>query len=136
MSSLFLILFDSMFVCVVLENFDMENFTMMDCDLGSFDSVKHFVDELKEFKSGKPLDRLVCNAAVYQPTLSEAKWTVDGFEQQMQINFLSHFLMTSLLMNDLKEAEKARVIMVGSVTGNDNTVGGGGVYPIANLRGN
>ena len=27
-----------------------------------------------------------------------------------------------------------RVIMVGSVTGNDNTVGGGGVYPIADLH--
>ena len=26
------------------------------------------------------------------------------------------------------------MIMVGSVTGNDNTVGGGGVYPIADLR--
>lgn len=113
----------------------MDNFTMMDCDLASFDSVKKFVEEFQTFKGGKPLDRLVCNAAVYQPSLNEAKWTVDGHEQQMQINFLSHFLMTSLLMNDLKEAEKARVIMVGSVTGNDNTVGGGGVYPIANLRG-
>jgi len=27
-----------------------------------------------------------------------------------------------------------RVILVGSVTGNDNTVGGGGVYPIADLK--
>ncbi len=34
----------------------------------------------------------------------------------------------------MREAQKARVIMVGSVTGNDNTVGGGGVYPIADLR--
>lgn len=31
------------------------------------------------------------------------------------------------------KAVKPRVLMVGSVTGNDNTVGGGGVYPIANL---
>lgn len=34
----------------------------------------------------------------------------------------------------MRAAEKPRVITVGSVTGNDNTVGGGGVYPIANLR--
>ena len=27
-----------------------------------------------------------------------------------------------------------RVTMVGSVTGNDNTVGGGGVYPVADLK--
>lgn len=34
----------------------------------------------------------------------------------------------------MKGADKPRVITVGSVTGNDNTVGGGGVYPTANLR--
>jgi protochlorophyllide reductase len=34
----------------------------------------------------------------------------------------------------MKEAEDPRLIMVGSVTGNDNTVGGGGVYPIADLK--
>lgn len=32
------------------------------------------------------------------------------------------------------ESNEARVVMVGSVTGNDNTVGGGGVYPIADLH--
>ena len=31
-------------------------------------------------------------------------------------------------------AEDPRIITVGSVTGNDNTVGGGGVYPIADLK--
>ena len=34
----------------------------------------------------------------------------------------------------MKESPDPRVIMVGSVTGNDNTVGGGGVYPIADLK--
>lgn len=52
----------------------------------------------------------------------------------MQINFLSHFLMISKLLDGMKEAPDPRVIMVGSVTGNDNTVGGGGVYPIADLK--
>lgn len=116
------------------EEFDMSSFTMMKCDLASFTSVRSFVSELLEFKSGKPLDRLVCNAAVYQPSLDTAKYTEDEIEQQLQINHLSHFLLTSLLINDMREATKPRVIMVGSVTGNDNTVGGGGVYPIADLR--
>jgi len=31
-------------------------------------------------------------------------------------------------------APDPRVVLVGSVTGNDNTVGGGGVYPIADLK--
>jgi hypothetical protein len=30
--------------------------------------------------------------------------------------------------------DSPRVTLVGSVTGNDNTVGGGGVYPIADLK--
>jgi protochlorophyllide reductase len=37
-------------------------------------------------------------------------------------------------MPEMKEALNPRMIMVGSVTGNDNTVGGGGVYPVADLR--
>jgi hypothetical protein len=38
------------------------------------------------------------------------------------------------MLDDMTEAKDPRVIMVGSVTGNDNTVGGGGVYPIADLK--
>ena len=45
----------------------------MKCDLASFKSVREFSDNLKEYLSGRPLDRLVCNAAVYQPTLSVAQ---------------------------------------------------------------
>jgi len=82
-----------------LDGFDSKSFTAMHCDLGSFDSVRSFVKELQDFKSGKPLDRLVCNAAVYQPTLDYAKYTVDNIEQQMQTNFLSHFLLSSLLVS-------------------------------------
>ena len=52
----------------------------------------------------------------------------------MQVNYLSHFLMVSLLLPDLQRAPDPRVVLVGSVTGNDNTVGGGGVYPIADLK--
>lgn len=37
-------------------------------------------------------------------------------------------------MPALMAARDPRVVMVGSVTGNDNTVGGGGVYPIADLH--
>ena len=112
----------------------MSSFTAMEIELNSYESVRSFCKELDKFKVGKPIDRLVCNAAVYQPSLPYAKWSVDGHEQQMQINFLSHFLMISLLMEDMAKATDPRVVMVGSVTGNDNTVGGGGVYPIADLK--
>lgn len=125
---------DKMNLVAEEEGFDPNLFTVMKCDLQSFKSVRDFAEDLKELTAGQPLDRLVCNAAVYQPSLPTAKWTEDGFEQQLQTNHLSHFLLCSLLLNNMRKAEKPRVIMVGSVTGNDNTVGGGGVYPIANLR--
>jgi len=125
---------DKMEAVAEIDNFDMENFTPMYCELNDFSSVKKFCKDLDAFKLTKPIDRLICNAGVYQPSLDYAKWSKDGHEQTMQINFLSHFLMTSLLMEDMKYAADPRVIFVGSVTGNDNTVGGGGVYPIADLH--
>ncbi|KAG8461206.1 hypothetical protein KFE25_002395 [Diacronema lutheri] len=117
-----------------IDEFDPASFTPMHLELNSFESVRAFCDQLYDFKGAKHVDRLICNAAVYQPSLPYAKWSVDGHEQQMQINYLSHFLMISKLMPDLAKAPDPRVILVGSVTGNDNTVGGGGVYPIADLK--
>lgn len=116
------------------DGFDPDSFTAMHVELNDFSSVRKFVDELKDWKGGKHIDRLVCNAGVYQPSLPYAKWSADGHEQTMQINYLSHFLLTSLLLEDLAQAPEPRCIYVGSVTGNDNTVGGGGVYPIADLK--
>ena len=125
---------DKMDLVAEIEGFDKELFTPMHLELNSFASVRKFCEELDAFKLTKPLDRLICNAGVYQPSLPSAKWSEDGHEQTMQINFLSHFLMVSLLMPDMARAPEPRVVLVGSVTGNDNTVGGGGVYPIADLK--
>mmetsp|Transcript_16867 Transcript_16867/g.24704 ORF Transcript_16867/g.24704 Transcript_16867/m.24704 type:complete len:568 (+) Transcript_16867:156-1859(+) len=125
---------DKMEAVAEVDGFDMSSFTPMECELNSFESVKDFCNNLKEFKKSKPVDRLICNAGVYQPSLDYAKWSIDGHEQTMQINYLSHFLMISELMEDMTKASDPRITLVGSVTGNDNTVGGGGVYPIADLK--
>ena len=117
-----------------VDGFDLENFTPMYCEMNSFESVRQFCKNVDEFRGDKPLDRLVCNAGIYQPSLPYAKWSADGHEQTMQTNFLSHFLMISELMTSMEGSPDPRVTMVGSVTGNDNTVGGGGVYPIADLH--
>eukprot|EP00538_Stauroneis_constricta_P011407 CAMPEP_0119546770 /NCGR_PEP_ID=MMETSP1352-20130426/1039_1 /TAXON_ID=265584 /ORGANISM="Stauroneis constricta, Strain CCMP1120" /LENGTH=660 /DNA_ID=CAMNT_0007591497 /DNA_START=55 /DNA_END=2037 /DNA_ORIENTATION=+ len=113
---------------------NMKHFTPMHCELNSFESVRNFCQQVNDFRLTKPIDRLICNAGVYQPSLEYAKWSKDNHEQTMQINFLSHFLMTSILLEGMLDSTDARVTMVGSVTGNDNTVGGGGVYPIADLH--
>lgn len=101
--------------------------------LARFDSVRKFAKDLKALKSGKPLDSLVCNAAVYLPARDYPTFTPDGIEESLQINHLSHFLLISLLIDDLRKAKDPRCVIVGSITGNTNTIGGAFVFPRANL---
>ena len=63
----------------------------------------------------------------------QPKYTADGHEEQLQINHLSHFLLCSLLLPEMSKVKGARMIIVGSITGNSNTVGGGLVLPLADL---
>ena len=49
------------------------------------------------------------------------------------VNHLGHFLLCNLLIDDMAKAKGARLCIVGSITGNTNTVGGGLVYPQADL---
>jgi len=109
------------------------SFTTMKLELGSLQSVRDFVANLKAFKSARPLTHLICNAAVYRPTDPKPAWTDDGFEMSMGVNHFGHFLLVNLLLDDMSKAKGARVCIVGSITGNSNTVGGGLVYPRADL---
>jgi NAD(P)-dependent dehydrogenase (short-subunit alcohol dehydrogenase family) len=52
------------------ENFDKSKLVVAELDLASFDSTRKFASKIKTYTKGKPLDKLVCNAAVYQPALS------------------------------------------------------------------
>jgi NAD(P)-dependent dehydrogenase (short-subunit alcohol dehydrogenase family) len=67
---------------------------------------------LQAFKSNFPVDALVCNAATYQPATPEPRYTVDGIEESLQINHLSHFLLCSLLIDDVKKSSDPRMIVV------------------------
>jgi len=114
-------------------NFPEGSYTVMKLELANLQSVRDFVANLKAFKSARPVNNLICNAAVYKPTDPEPAWTDDGFEMSMGVNHLGHFLLVNLLLKDMKKAKEARVCIVGSITGNTNTVGGGLVYPRADL---
>uniref|UniRef100_A0A3B4WU52 Protochlorophyllide reductase n=1 Tax=Seriola lalandi dorsalis TaxID=1841481 RepID=A0A3B4WU52_SERLL len=61
------------------------------------------------------------------------RFTDEGYEMSFGVNHLSHFLLLQLLMPDLKKAKDARVCIVGSVTGNKNTVAGSLVKPVADV---
>merc|ERR1719213_539246 len=109
------------------------DYVAMKLELASLASVRDFVQNLNLFLPARPINHLICNAAVYRPTDPEPAWTDDGFEMSLGVNHLGHFLLVQLLLPDLKRAKDARLCMVGSITGNNNTIGGGLVYPRAEV---
>jgi len=109
------------------------DYLAMKLELGSFQSVKDFADNLKAFTPARPINHLICNAAVYRPADPAPAWTDDGYEMSVGVNHLGHFLLLQLLLPTLRRAKNARVCIVGSITGNSNTIGGGLVYPRAEI---
>ncbi|KAK2839648.1 hypothetical protein Q5P01_013388 [Channa striata] len=82
-------------------------------DLASLQSVRQFVQSFK--KRGLPLNILVNNAGIM--LVPEGR-TEDGFEQHFGVNYLGHFLLTWLLLDNLKASGKcpnfSRVVNVSS----------------------
>ena len=116
-----------------------ENYSIMDIDLASLDSVRQFVNNFRQ--SGKSLDALVCNAAVYLPLLKEPARSPDGYELSVATNHLGHFLLCNLMLEDLKTSSHAepRLIILGTVTANPKELGGKIPIPappdLGNLKG-
>mmetsp|Transcript_40449 Transcript_40449/g.114539 ORF Transcript_40449/g.114539 Transcript_40449/m.114539 type:complete len:414 (-) Transcript_40449:196-1437(-) len=113
------------------EGYPRDAYSIYHLELKSKDSVHAFV---KKFRgSRRTLDVLCCNAAVYLPNQPGPTMGDYGYEESLTVNHLSHFLMVNLMIKDLKQAKEPRCIIVGSITGNTNTVGGGAVHPHADL---
>ncbi len=93
----------------------------MHLDLACLDSVRSFVDNFRA--SGRPLDVLVCNAAIYLPTAKEPSFTADGFEMSVGTNHLGHFLLASLLLEDLEKKSKAKQVGPEAQSALNNTWG-------------
>mmetsp|Transcript_44161 Transcript_44161/g.53048 ORF Transcript_44161/g.53048 Transcript_44161/m.53048 type:complete len:285 (-) Transcript_44161:731-1585(-) len=79
------------------------SYSVLKLELASLKSVRNFVDNLKAFKSARPLTHLICNAAVYRPTEPEPAFTDDVFELTLRINHLGHFLLVNLLLDNMKK---------------------------------
>lgn len=110
------------------------DYQAVELQLASLQSVKDFATDLKRsLPSGRGVDRLVCNAAVYLPTDPNPRFTDDGFEMSLGVNHLGHFLLVQLLLPQLQRAKDSRCCIVGSVTGNKNTVAGSLVKPVADV---
>jgi protochlorophyllide reductase len=101
-----------------------ESYSIMHIDLGSLDSVRKFVRDFRA--TGKSLDALVCNAAVYLPLLKQPMRSPEGYELSVATNHFGHFLLCNLLLEDLKagSAPEKRLIILGTVTANSKELGG------------
>lgn len=68
-------------------------------DLASLESIRQFARRFKA--SGLPLDALVNNAGVMFGDYTKTK---EGFEMQLGVNHLGHFLLTNLLLDPLEKS--------------------------------
>jgi len=89
---------------VLTGNFNVE---AMHLDLSSFASIEKFVQEFQQRKL--PLHILINNAAIVCPY----RTTADGFEVQFETNYLGPYLLTRLLLENLKET-RGRIVIVSS----------------------
>ncbi|XP_005413422.1 PREDICTED: retinol dehydrogenase 13 isoform X1 [Chinchilla lanigera] len=79
-------------------------------DLASLRSVREFAARILEEE--ERVDILINNAAVMRCP----HWvTEDGFEMQLGVNHLGHFLLTNLLLDKLKASAPSRVINLSSL---------------------
>lgn len=79
-------------------------------DFTSFKEVTKMAEEIINRYAN--LDVLIDNAGVY---MHEKVITPDGFETTFQVNHLSHFLLTNLLFDLLKNSVHSRIIIISSV---------------------
>ena len=79
------------------------------CDLASLDSIRAFATEF--IQEHDTLDVLINNAGVLTIKRQE---TQDGFEMQLGVNHLGHFLLTNLLLDLILDAEAGRIVNVSS----------------------
>lgn len=96
-------------VMEIIEQSGNQDIHLLIADLSNQRMVRQAADEFKE-KFNK-LDVLINNAAVFLPKRSE---TEDGIETTFATNYLSHFLLTNLLLDLLEVSGEGRVINVAS----------------------
>jgi len=78
-------------------------------DLMDLSSIRTFTKTFK--KNHNRLDLLINNAGIMIPPFQKTK---DGFESQMGVNYLSHFLLTGLLIDVLNATPHARAVTLSS----------------------
>ena len=78
-------------------------------DLASLAQIRRLVTVFKQRYDH--LDVLINNAGI---VMSERVLTQDGYESAFQVNYLSQFFLTMLLLDELKKSKQGRIINLGS----------------------
>ena len=118
-----------------LTDSEMKNIHFIEIDLSDLDDVRNGCREiLKKFK--KPINSIICNAAVYKPRLRKPERSAQGFENSMAVNHFGHFLLIDRLLENILSSEKEivlngkttkfkpRITVLGTVTANYSELGG------------
>lgn len=101
-----------------------DSYKILHIDTASLQSVRQFVQDFRA--TGRSLDALVCNAAIYMPLIKEPLRSPEGYELTVATNHLGHFLLCNLMLEDLKKspASDRRLVILGTVTHNPDELGG------------
>ncbi|XP_037043902.1 retinol dehydrogenase 12-like isoform X1 [Bradysia coprophila] len=94
----------------IIEKTGNTNIFNRELDLASLDSIRSFARKFIEEE--KRLDILINNAGVMAIPKSLTK---DGFEMQIGVNHMGHFLLTNLLLDMLKASSPSRIINLSSI---------------------
>ncbi len=118
-----------------LTDSEIKNIHFIEIDLSDLEDVRNGCSEiLKKFE--KPINSIICNAAVYKPRLRKPERSPQGFENSMAVNHFGHFLLINLLLDNILSSEKEidlngrttkfkpRITVLGTVTANYSELGG------------
>ncbi|XP_027923626.1 short-chain dehydrogenase TIC 32, chloroplastic-like isoform X1 [Vigna unguiculata] len=99
----------------ILKQIPTAKVDVMKLDLSSMASVHHFADEFNS--TSLPLNILINNAGICAPPFMLSE---DNIELQFAINYLGHFLLTNLLLDNMKKTTReskiqGRIINVSSM---------------------
>jgi len=95
----------------ILKKYSDAQVTPMKVDLSSLRDVRQFAEDFKN--RFDRLDLLINNAGIM---MSPYKITEDGFENQLATNFIGHFALTGLLLQQLLKTPDSRVVTLSSLS--------------------
>lgn len=93
----------------IMERTDNRQVRLYLCDLSLLSQVRRLASHIRQ--DFNRIDVLVSNAAAF---FTRFELTEEGFERQWVINHLSNFLLVNLLLDLVKKAAPARIIIVSS----------------------